>query len=265
MALYSSKENQDFYINGIKISGLQSLSIKWNSQVEPSLRVGYTDANYINSKFIEADLNIEYIPLNNDIFLSFTGNTMFSGKFNYNDKYFIFNTGLLNNYSLNYQLDSLINARADLKVFAEVFSATGTENLKSQNFSIDPYDYEYAEIYLDSQVIDKTLINSFGLTIDCQKSPSYKIGRYIPDEFIPELPLKINFNMNAEINNYNFSGITNIYTKPKLDNLNIKLNKYSNQLNTHNLNFNNLTKMDETSSFSTINNGQINMSYNGLF
>lgn len=261
MALYSSKENQDFFINTIKLSGLQSLGLRWNSEVEPSLEIQNPSPNYINSKIIEADLNLDYIPLEGDILLNFTGNQTFSGKFNYNNKYFIFKTGVLNNYNLNYQIDSLITAKASIKVFAEVFSETGLQTLRPQEFSINPYNFQYADIYLDSEVIDKTLINSFDLVIDCPKNPNYKVGQYVPDDFMPSLPLRITFNLNTEINDYNYSGISNLYNKPKVNTLDLKLKKYSNGQNSYNFNFNNLTKLEENSDFSTINNGRINFTY----
>ena len=87
MAFYSSKENQDFYVNTTKLSGIQGFDFRWESLVEPSLQINNNTPDYLNSRFIEGDLNIDYIPLNNDILSTFTGNSTFSGKFNYNDKY----------------------------------------------------------------------------------------------------------------------------------------------------------------------------------
>jgi len=265
MAYYSSKENQKFILNTTQINGIQSLNLRYPTEVESSLTINNPDLNFINSKFIEADLDIEYIPEANDILLNFTGNSSFSGKFNYNDKYFVFNTGLLNNYTLNYQLDSLINAKANIKVFAEVFAQTGLETLTGTNLTIDPYDYNYIDIYFDSQVIDKPFINNFNLTIDCTKNANYTIGQYIPDNFMPNLPLKINFNINASINEYNFSGISNIYNAPKLNNLTLKLRKYSDSTSAQQFSFNNLTKKEESASFSSTNEGQVSINYYTLY
>ena len=265
MAYYSSKENQKFVLNTTQIKGIQSLNLRYPTEVETSLTINNPDLNFINSKFIEADLDIEYVPEANDILLNFTGNAPFSGKFNYNDKYFVFNTGLLNNYSLNYQLDSLINAKANIKVFAEVFSQTGLETLSITGFDIDPYDYNYVDIYFDSQVVDKPLINSFNLNIDCTKNPNYIIGKYIPDNFMPNLPLKISFNINASLNEYNFSGISNIYNAPKLNNLTLKFKKYSDLTSAQQFSFNNLTKKEESASFSSTAEGQLNLNYFSLY
>jgi hypothetical protein len=265
MAYYSSKENQKFVLNTTQINGIQSLNLRYPTEVQSSLTINNPNLNFINSKFIEADLEIEYIPEANDIILNFTGNLSFSGKFNYNDKYFVFNTGLLNGYSLNYQLDSLINAKANIKVFAEVFSQTGLEVLTPTNLTIDPYDYSYIDIYFDKQVIDKSFINNFNLNIDCAKNPNYTIGKYIPDNFMPNLPLKIDFNINASFNEYNFSGISNIYNTPKLDNLTLKFIKNSNSTSALQLSFLNLTKKEESASFSSTNDGQVTLNYYTLY
>jgi len=265
MDFYSSKENQEFYINNIKLSGIQALDLKWESSVEPSLLIENNSKNYINSKFIEADLGIEYIPLANDILLNFTGNTPFSGKFNYNDKYFIFKTGFLNNYSLNYEIDSVVSAKANLKIFAEVYSETGLEILKPANFNILPYNNNYVDIYFDSSVVDKALVNKLNLTIECEKRPSYKIGQILPDEFISMLPLKISLSLFANINEYTFSGVTSIYNKPDIQDLTLKLKSYVNGSNLYSFTFKDLTKSEETSNFSTIEEGRVNFNYYTLF
>lgn len=265
MAFYSSKENQDFYVNTTKLSGIQGFDFRWESLVEPSLQINNNTPDYLNSRFIEGDLNIDYIPLNNDILSTFTGNSTFSGKFNYNDKYFVFRTGVLNNYSLSYDLNSVVSAKAAIKIFAEIFSETGVETLKPTNFTIIPYTNNYLDVYFDNNIIDKTLIEKLNLVIECEKKPSYKIGKYLPEEFIPSYPLKINFNFIANIQDYNFSGITNIYNKPKVDDLTLKLKNYNDNSNSKTFTFQRLTKADESSNFSTVSDGQITFNYFTLF
>ena len=82
---------------------------------------------------------------------------------------------------------------------------------------------------------------------------------------MPNLPLKINFNINASFNEYNFSGISSIYNTPKLDNLTLKFRKKSDSTSALQLSFLNLTKKEESASFSSTDEGQVALNYYTLY
>jgi hypothetical protein len=79
MAIFSSKQNQNIYLNGQFVSGVQSLGVSYDTNIIPSIAIEDTGFNYLVNDQNKAMINIEYIPSNVDPILAFTGQNIISG------------------------------------------------------------------------------------------------------------------------------------------------------------------------------------------
>ena len=134
MAIFSSKQNQNIYLNGQFVSGVQSLGVSYDTNIAPSIAIQDTGFNFLVNDQNKASINIEYIPSNVDPILSFTGQNVVSGTFGYADKYLNFNSGYLTRYNIKASIDNPIVCRADIDVYGQFAEQTGIITNNSINY-----------------------------------------------------------------------------------------------------------------------------------
>ena len=83
-------ENQNFYLNDSLVSGLQSLSISNNNNINGSFLINDNIKNYYVSGPIASNIELEYILSSSDRFIMYTGDNYFSGRIEYEDNFFSF-------------------------------------------------------------------------------------------------------------------------------------------------------------------------------
>jgi hypothetical protein len=234
-----SIENQNFYLNNSLISGIQDLDISYNNNIQSSLTIDDNNQNYFISAPVVANLNLIYLLSSNDNFINYTGNTSFSGKVEYGDKYFTFSSGYLNSYSLNYRLGAYPVVNIASLVLGELANTSGTFSYQPKllnNFNIgDPC---YVDLNLNEA--DNNRLQSFNLNIDVPREPVYTIGNYLPDDVIIKYPISVNLDFEFSVSNYNQEKITNIFNNLTQRNLSLSFKKYNTSESLLNLNLSNL-------------------------
>lgn len=259
MPIFSSKQNQNLYLNGQFISGVQSIRSSSSTNINPSIAINDSGLNYLVTDQNKATLNIEYIPSNYDFIVNFTGLNPVSGKIVYANKYFDFNSGYLSSYNIRSSLDNPVSCRADLEIYGRFAEQAGTLNVSPVDYTIDPYDICYTNITFNEAQTNR--LSSFDMTITCSRIPQYNIGEYYPTEVLINYPLKIDFNFDLDIENYTVPNIRSFLTNREIRSILLDFKKYSDDTTIFSFNFNNLILNEPSVSLDVNNLGRASVSF----
>jgi hypothetical protein len=259
MPIFSSKQNQNIYINGQFVSGVQSLGLSYDTNITPSIAIQDTGFNFLVNNQNKASINIEYIPSNVDPILSFTGQNVISGTFGYANKYLNFNSGYLTKYNIKTAIDNPIVCRADIDVYGQFAEQTGIINNNPINYAITPYDLCYTDITLNEVLTNRLL--SFDMTISSERIPQYNIGEYYPTEVLINYPIKIDFAFELDVENYMMSNMRSFLTNNEIRSIQINFKNYSTLTNVLSFNFNNIVKNNESLNLNVSDNGKASVSF----
>jgi hypothetical protein len=259
MPIFSSKQNQNIYINGQFVSGVQSLGVSYDTNIAPSIAIQDTGFNFLVNDQNKASINIEYIPSNVDPMLSFTGQNVISGTFAYANKYLNFNSGYLTRYNIKTAIDNPVVCRADIDVYGKFAEETGIITNNSINYNITPYDLCYTDITFNEALTNRLL--SFDMTISSERVPQYNIGEYYPTEVFIKYPIKIDFAFDLDIDNYMMSNMRSFLTNNDLRSVQINFKNYLTLTNVLSFNFNNIIKNNESLNLSVADNGRASVSF----
>lgn len=259
MPIFSSKQNQNIYLNGQFVSGVQSLGVSYDTNIAPSIAIQDTGFNFLVNDQNKASINIEYIPSNVDPILAFTGQNVISGTFGYADKYLNFNSGYLTRYNIKTSIDNPIVCRADIDVYGQFAEQTGIITNNSINYNITPYDLCYIDITFNEALTNRLL--SFDMTISSERVPQYNIGEYYPTEVFIKYPIKIDFAFDLDIDNYMMSNMRAFLTNNDIRSIQINFKNYSTLTNVLSFNFNDIIKNNESLNLSVADNGKASVSF----
>ena len=259
MAIFSSKQNQNIYLNGQFVSGVQSLGVSYDTNIAPSIAIQDTGFNFLVNDQNKASINIEYIPSNVDPILAFTGQNVISGTFGYANKYLNFNSGYLTRYNIKTAIDNPIVCRADIDVYGQFAEQTGIITNNSINYNITPYDLCYTDITFNEALTNRLL--SFDMTISSERIPQYNIGEYYPTEVFIKYPIKIDFAFDLDIDNYMMSNMRAFLTNNDIRSIQINFKNYSTLTNVLSFNFSNIIKNNESLNLSVADNGKASVSF----
>jgi hypothetical protein len=230
-----SIENQNFYLNNSIISGIQGLSISYNNNIEPSLRVNDSNRNYFISKPVIGNFNLDYILSSSDRFISFTGSQPFSGRIEYGNNFFTFSSGYVTNYSVNYRLGEYPTVNTRALILGELGNTSGifsyNPSVLNSFLSADNY---YIDLNLNEANFNR--LESFSLNIEIPREPIYTIGNYLPNEVIIKYPISINLNFELSMSRYNQENITNLFTGINQRNIILSFKEYNSNRNILGLN-----------------------------
>jgi len=259
MAIFSSKQNQNIYLNGQFVSGVQSLGVSYDTNIVPSLALGDTGFNYLVNNQNKSSISLEYVPSNIDPILSFTGENIISGMLGYADKYINFNSGYLTRYNIKTSIDNPVVCRADIDVYGQFGEQTGIRNNNSINYNITPYDLCYTDITFN-EVLTNRLI-SFEMNISTSRIPQYDVGQYYPSEVLVQYPIRIDFNFELDIDNYIMPNIKSFLLNEDIRSMRINFKNYSTLNNVLSFNFDNIVKNNESLNINVSENGKASIAF----
>lgn len=260
MYSFTAKENQYLYVNDSFISGVQSVSINNNQDINSSFEINGTGNIFYISNLIEPIINISYIPTNRDFFINFTGNNPISGAFHYLKRFFNFTSGYLDRYSISQAIDSPIISNVSIKSYGPLAETTGISSTNILNYNITPYDLNYTNISINNY-ININRVQSFSLDINCPKVPNYEIGNFFPSYVSSALPFEVNFNSVIEMSEYNITNIRSYFSNMEKFNLKLSFKQYETNTESFSLSFNDLIKSDESFDFTIDEYGKANISF----
>lgn len=258
----SSVENQKFYINQNFISGIQSLSLNYDTNINPSFYIQDTGMNYFISQPIIANFSINYIPGEVEPFIDYTGNSFFTGKVEYANKSFQFSSGYIDNYSISAEINRPVEVSVQGKVYGILAFATGLNSSSgSLNYSLNPINYCYLDINLNEANLNR--LNSCSINYNSRKIPNYTIGSFLPDEIIQEYPIEISTNINFEISEEILKNPTGLFSNLELINLTVNFKNINNNSTVKTFNISNSALSNKNYSLNTNDNGTFSLNYRG--
>jgi hypothetical protein len=260
-----SKQNQRVFINNTGIVGIQDFSANYSAPIDLIKSLGMESVTYHNNANISANLTINKLLIDNDPFINLIDyDKTFSGYIDYKDKYFAFNSGIVNSYNLSCSIGEIPKLSVEVITLGEF----GSGVLKAAPASletppIDITDYSNIEITLDDFQFNR--LQNFSLNISADKNVIYSIGNAYPIEvkIIPPIIVELEFTIKAD--EYEIKNIRDLVCKYKVDNFEIKFNKFKNpNIELFKFVFNEALFMGESFGGSASNSSEITIRYNAF-
>jgi len=256
----SSIENQKFYINQNFISGIQSLSLNYDTNINPSFYVNDTGMNYFISQPIVANFSVNYIPGDTEPFIDYTGNNFFTGKIEYANKFIQFSSGYIDNYTILSELNRPVEVSVQGKVYGVLAYNTGLNTSSgSLNYSINPINYCYLDLNLNDVNLNR--LNSCSISYDSKKIANYNIGDFLPFEIIQEYPIEINTSINFEISEDILKSPTGLFSNQEIQDLTVSFKNINNTSIIRTFNVRNSALSNKNYNFSVNENGTFSLAY----
>jgi len=255
-----SIENQNFYLNDSLISGVQNLDINYNNNISPSLAVNDSNLNYLVTRPVIGNVDLNYILSSNDKFISYTGSRSFSGKIEYGSNYFKFSSGYLTNYSISYSLGQYPTVNVKNLILGELGNESGTFRYAPKLLNnFNPADNCYVDLNLKEA--NENRLQNFQLNIDVPREAVYTVGNYLPDNVIIKYPISISLDFEFSMSNYTQEKVTNILTGITQRNLNISFKKYKTDESLLSFNLSNLINNQTQLKYSISEDASLNLSF----
>lgn len=262
MLLTSSVENQKFYINQNFISGVQSLSFNYDSNINPSFYISDTGMNYIISQPIIANFSMNYIPGDLEPFIDYTGNSFFTGRLEYSNKLFEFSSGYIENYSIYSEINRPTEVSVQGKIYGILAYNTGLNaSSGSLNYNLNPINYCYLDLNINEANLNR--LNNCSINYNARKIPLYNIGEYLPFQVIQEYPIEISTNINFEISEEILKNPTGLFSNLDLINLSVNFKNINNSSVVKSFNIINSALANKTYNFNANENGTFSLNYKG--
>jgi len=181
--MFGSIDNyeNEFFVNGQKVLGVESIDLSYsnNPVVENFLgtRKGLTIINGPTSQKISINRYLIY----NDPFLSFTGSNSFSGSINYENKYYGFNSGFLDDYSISCAVGSIPKINLNATIYDEL---TTGKNSRGSIASPSIYIPNQGSISITCDGSSTNRVVGFDYAIKVFRTPVYSIGSKFVNQVI---------------------------------------------------------------------------------
>jgi len=210
------KENQHLYINSKEVLGIQDFNFDYNLPIDPIRYLGMETVAFAKTKPVTAEISINKLLLDSDEFINFTGDTTFNGHLEYNNNYFAFNSGILNNYTLSCSVNEIPTISTNLTVLGQFGSGVSkVENPLDKN-KISIANYGDIQVNLNDFIYNR--LQNISISVDTNRSILYKLGHSYPAEIISNPPLVININFGIKVDEYKVKNIRESLCNYKIDN-----------------------------------------------
>ena len=214
---------QNFYVNGTGLSGVQAINGSYGIQERPMNVVGYGYVNHILDAPLQGNFTIDRVLINEDGLLNFTGDgAAFSGVVSYNTYgtrsqtgSFGFHSGYLTSYSLSCDVGSLPEVSADITVYGDIGSGIQFDTLlgdkdPSEDTAINAPNQGSIGITCGEINTSSNRIVSFNHEISCQREAVYALPRSATDFERAKYPVQVDLvypleqttNITMEIDDY---------------------------------------------------------------
>mgnify|MGYP003112756779 CR=1 FL=1 len=214
---------QNFYVNGTGLSGVQAINGSYGIQERPINVVGYGYVNHIIDSPIEGNFTIDRILINEDGLMNFTGDgAAFSGVVSYNTYgtfcqtgSFGFHSGYLTSYSLSCDVGNLPEVSTNIVVYGDIGSGIQFDTLlgdkdPSEDNTINAPNQGSIGITCDEINTSSNRIVSFNHEVSCQREPIYALPRSATDFERAKYPVQVDLvypleqttNLTMEIDDY---------------------------------------------------------------
>ena len=218
--LYS--EDQDFYIDGRKLSGISSINGEYSvPTAENSFLGNVGPIGLIQNAPGRASFSFSKSMITNDqpitdLFVE----TGFNGGLAYNGKQLGFNSGFLTSYRVSFGIGGIPKTSASISVYGDMGGGVVPESTRPQETGI--FIPSSSGIIVDCDGRQTNRVTSFSYGVDINRTPIYKVGSIFPCEVMTSSPIRNSFSINLEVDDYSTKNIYD-YIKTGIHNKNFKI------------------------------------------
>jgi hypothetical protein len=230
------KENQRLFIDSKEVLGIQDFSFNYNLPIDVTRYLGMENVIFSDSKPVTAEITVNKLLIDSDNFINYTGDSIFNGYLEYKDKYFAFNSGILNNYSISCAVNQIPTLNANLTVLGEFGEGVDKSLSLLPKNDITIADYGNIEVTLNDFEFNR--LQNFTLTIDTNKNILYKLGNSYPFQAIANLPVITNLTFGIKVDDYQVKNIRDLLCQYKIESLSIRFKNFKNPNGSPILSFN---------------------------
>ncbi len=275
-------ENQLVFLNTGKIM-LTDIQIQSNFGAAPLNFIGqYLKlTSFLPNSEQYADVSINYSLINQDNFISLTGDIQPINMFilktqsNINDNFCLI-SGYLNSYSAKYSIGQIPQISTNLRFYGNAgkintssldsFSSNQLTQIQNNDYSnltgvIVPDSGPSLNLTLNELQTNRVLSCDIG--INCKKIPIYNAGARAPKKVNTIFPLDVNFSCTFEVGTYNQTQLRNFPQNKEIQNISLIVSDYNNGQNIAAYYFSGMNLVNETEGMSIDGNLTITKNYFG--
>lgn len=204
--------DQDFYLDGYAVSGVQSLNGGYSVQSDQSTFLGnkgkvmpFQTSPSVGQFSVSREMTSQPSGIT-----KWLGEDGFSGLFKYGGKSLAFQSGFMTSYSASFTPDSLPREEFSLSVFGEMGGDFSVGGLKSE--SEEKFIPASSGIKVECKGRETNRVVNFDYKIRVARDAHYGIGSIFPKQVNPMLPYEISLNFTLDVDDYETE---NVYTTIK--------------------------------------------------
>tara|TARA_A100001037_G_scaffold259433_1_gene247187 strand:- start:108 stop:941 length:834 start_codon:yes stop_codon:yes gene_type:complete len=204
-----SSFDQDFYIDGYAVSGVNSLNGGYSIQSDQTTFLGnrgrvsaFQTAPAIGKFQVSREMTSQPSGIT-----KWLGEEGFSGLFKYGDKALAFQSGFMTSYRASFAVDDLPSEQFAIDVYGEMGGDFSVGGLKKKNEEV--FIPSSSGIQIECKGRKTNRVNNFEYQVSVSREPHYAIGSEHPKQVSSILPNNISLSLNLTIDDYETE---NIYT-----------------------------------------------------
>jgi hypothetical protein len=213
--------DQQVWINNQMISGVQSIDGNYTLPVLniPSYGGGFTQT--FQDKFV-GNVSIDKLIVGHDLFYDLITTGTFTGHLDYEGGTF----GFLDAYITNYTCACAVGEVATSSIQAIAYGDVGTGVLTTTgNANTYPVqtvgDYGINLVFDNEQATNR--VQSFSYSVDIERKPIYFLGSSVPDHYLIEWPVTINFSVTLDVDDFDTKRLTDLACAQRTGDLAVSL------------------------------------------
>lgn len=221
-----SKENQRLFIDSKEVIGIQDFSFNYDLPIDQVKTLGMETVTFGHVRPVTAEITVNKLAIDQDNFINYTGDTTFSGYVTYKDKYFAFNSGILNNYSISCAIGEIPSITTNLTVLGEFGENVNKSIINIPKNDIKILNYSDIEVNLDEFTLNR--LQNIDISIDVNRNIIYSLDTAYPVQIITNPPIVTNLVFTIKADDYQIKNIRDLICQYKIDQINILFREFKN-------------------------------------
>ncbi len=192
-----SNYDNKFYINGLEVQGLDNVDLSYSNSQKLVRLLGFDIGHTVVSGPVQQKVSLSHYLIYQDPIAAFTGSASVSGSINYNGSSYGFQSGYLEDYSINCAVGSVPKVSAGFVIRDEL--ASGTKDAFGE-VSLPPiYIPNQGSISVTCDGSTTNRVVGFDFAIKIPRQPLYSIGSKLSTEMFSPPVLEYVANVQIDI------------------------------------------------------------------
>tara|TARA_R110000772_G_scaffold249530_3_gene364029 strand:+ start:13029 stop:16457 length:3429 start_codon:yes stop_codon:yes gene_type:complete len=274
------REKQRFYLGNEEITGVQNVTLSYQSNIAPVKHVGMHGKSLITTFQgpQQGEASVASYLISEDPIIEYTGDKPVNGYLIKDisgvEDNFSFVSGYLTSYEASFSINQIPQINGSFQVFGDVGnisvnkfnSVSGDLGFVASGDQQNEIDFKVSspgtlEVCFDDKETNR--LQSIDLSINCSRSPVYALGNRYPIEVNQNYPIEINCDFTFDLNDYQATNLRDEVCNPTIKNLYIKAKDYESSETIAEYCFENLYKVSEQQTINESSEAQIRIGYKG--